>query len=214
VTAPKDVATFHAEFDHHPNDRIALFGALAGFVLRSASVLYPGSFVDIAPSVWFDDVTYVDMDKRCPRFFAESQAVADLITAKRVDAGVDDVASNVRFVHADYRDLLPLDDASFDLVVSMYAGFISVATARYLRPGGVLVTNNSHGDASMASLDAAWKLTGVITRRDGDYRRRTDDLDRYLVPKRGTPPTVDELIKTNRGIEYTTAPVAYVFTRE
>lgn len=123
-------------------------------------------------------------------------------------------ASRVHFVHADYRDPLPLEDASFDLVVSMYAGFISVATARYLRPGGLLVTNNSHGDASMASLDAAWILTGVIASRDGAYRLRTNDLDRYLVPKRGTPPTVDELMKTNRGIAYTTSPVAYVFTRE
>ena len=214
MTAPRDVAQFHADFDQHPNDRVRLFGALANLVPRSASVLYPGSFVDIAPSVWFDEVTYVDMDKRCPRFFGESEALADLIATKRIDAGVDHVASKVRFIHADYRDPLPLADASFDVVVSMYAGFISVATARYLRPGGLLVANNSHGDSSMASLDSAWRLIGVITSRDGDYRLRADDLDRYLVPKRGTPPTVNELMTTNRGIAYTTSPAAYIFARD
>jgi hypothetical protein len=66
----------------------------------------------------------------------------------------------------------------------------------------------------MASLDVAWTLTCVITSRAGAYRLRTDDLDRYLVPKRGTQPTVEELMKTDRGIAYTTSPVAYIFTLE
>lgn len=93
------------------------------------------------------------------------------------------------------------------------AGFVSEHCTRYLRPGGILLANNSHGDASLASLDPCYALLGVITVRGGRYRVRTGSLDDYLVPKRGVPPTADELQRINRGIAYTKTPFAYLFRR-
>lgn len=47
----------------------------------------------------------------------------------------------------------------------------------------------------------------------GQYRVRTDRLDDYLIPKRGHPPTADELHRTNRGIAYTRNASAYLFCK-
>ncbi|MFX0037200.1 MAG: hypothetical protein ACFE9I_16330 [Candidatus Hermodarchaeota archaeon] len=35
----------------------------------------------------------------------------------------------------------------------MYAGFVSQSCKEYLKVGGILLTNNSHGNASMAYID-------------------------------------------------------------
>lgn len=152
MTSPTDVAAFHAEYDRHPDDRIRLFRAVATLVPRSEPVLYPGSYVDIAPSVWFDAVTYADMDKRANRFFSQEDAVTALIRSKRAAAGADlDPAPQIAFEHADYREPMSPADGSVGLLVSLYAGFVSEHCTRYLRSGGRLLVNNSHGDASMAT---------------------------------------------------------------
>jgi len=215
VTSPRDVGLFHAEFDRHPDDRIRLFEALST-AIDPDSILYPGSYVDIAPSVFFDDVEYVDTDKRAAVFFGERDGVRDLIARKRSAIGGDRASTDefrVGFQHTDYSGHLPVDDASVQLLVSLYAGFVSEHCTRYLAPGGWLLANNSHGDASMASLDPQYDLTAVVTHREGRYRIRTDDLDSCLVPKKGEPPTVDELHQSGRGVAYTTSPFAYVFRR-
>lgn len=214
MTSPTDVAAFHRDDDRHPNDRVRLFASLRDLVPPTATVLYPGSYVDIGPSVWFDHVTYVDVDKRAARFFAQTDQVGELIAAKREAAGTGDGGDpTVIFHHLDYRCDLPIGDGTIDLLISLYAGFISEHCTRYLGPGGLLVVNNSHGDASMAVLDPDLHLVAVIESGRGRYRLRTADLDRYLQPKRGHQATVDELHASNRGIAYTRSPHAYVFRR-
>ena len=208
-----DVAAFHAKYDTHSDDRLHLFAAIADHHV-SGAVLYPGSYVDIAPSVYFDDVTYVDMDRRAARFFAHTGPVARLIDQKRAMVGTAPLGgAGVRFHHADFCDPLPVEDASVGLLVSLYAGFVSECCSRYLTTGGLLLANNSHGDASMASLDPLFSLVAVVPSRAGGYRVRTDDLDRYMVPKKGSAPTVEELRQTNKGVAFTRPAFAYLFQR-
>lgn len=52
--------------DRHPGDRLRLVAAVAEFI-GDTPVLYPGSFVDVAPSFVFDNVTYVDSDRQAAR---------------------------------------------------------------------------------------------------------------------------------------------------
>lgn len=212
MVSPTDVAAFHADYDRHPGDRVRLFAAVAAAIPTAAAVLYPGSYVDLAPSVWFDDVTYVDMDKRAARFFAQTDDVAALIARERRSAGRPATPEpRFAFHHLDYRSDLPVADRSVDLLVSLYAGFISEHATRHLRTGGHLLANDSHGDASMATLDPRFELAGVVLSAEGDYRVATDGLDPYLEPKRGAPPTVEQLHETNRGIAYTRPGFAYLF---
>lgn len=213
MTSPTDVVAFHAEFDRHPDDRVRLFEAVARVVPQATKVLYPGSYVDIAPSVWFDDVTYVDLDKRAKRFFACVDEVGALIAEKRRAAGQRSEDASLEFHHQDYREAIPVEEGSTGLVISLYAGFISEHCTDALRIGGTLLVNPSHGDAAMASIDPRYELTGTVISSDGAYRINTDHLETYLVPKRPQEITVQSLRDSGRGVGYTRSPFAYLFTR-
>ena len=94
---------------------------------------------------------------------------------------------------------LDLPAASFDLLVSLYAGFVSEHCTDYLKIGGTLLVNPSHGDVAMASIDPRYELSGVVVSRDGDYRVRTEDLSTYLIPKSPVDVTPTTLHDRGRG---------------
>ncbi|MEM7339053.1 MAG: hypothetical protein AAF467_10425 [Actinomycetota bacterium] len=189
-------------------DRRTLYEAVADAVPGSA-VLYPGSYVDLTPSFVWPSVTYVDMDRRAAQFFGDTDGVEELV----VEHDGPSAARTVRFIAGDYADPLDVAEESVDLLVSLYAGFISEHCTRYLREGGHLLVNSSHGDAAMASIDTRYRLAGVVESRDGRHRVRTDDLGSYLVPKRDVAITVELLHASGRGIAYTRSPFAYIFER-
>ena len=194
--------------DRHVGDRARLFGAVRDFT-EDVPVLYPGSFVDVAASFAFGTVTYVDSDRRAARFFADVSGVDEIITQHRV--GPSTVAW--RFIHADYRNPLDVPDVSVDLLVSLYAGFASEHCTRYLRTGGWLLVNTSHGDAAMASIDPGYSLAAVVKARGGKYAISENNLHDYLIPKQPTTITAESLHKTGRGIAYTRSAFAYLFQR-
>lgn len=193
--------------DRHQGDRFRLFSAVRDAV-GGARVLYPGSFVDIAASAVYPEVTYVDIDKRTPRFFSDRDGIADILES--LGGNRDHM---VEFQHADYRDELPLEAESFDLLVSLYAGFVSEHCTPYLRVGGILLVGPSHGDAAMASIDSRYQLTGVVVSRSGSYQVSADRLDTYLVPKQPIEITRALLHERGRGVAYTKTPFAYLFRR-
>ncbi len=173
-------------------------------------MLYPGSYVDIAPSFFFPSVTYVDTDKRSAAFFADTEGVERLITRYKKFNG----PFEVKFHHADYDQALPGRPKKFDLVISMYAGFVSSATKRYLKRGGWLLANDGHGDASLANLDPEFRLVATVQDHFGKrHRLDRNDLDTYLVAK--TPADVTEAVlrRRRRGAAYTKFASGYVFER-
>lgn len=194
--------------DQHRGDRHRLFTAVAAFV-DAERVLYPGSYVDLAPSFVWPSVTYVDVDRRAEQFFSDDVGVQELL----VEHGVDSSSHSVRFIRADYADSLDLDDGEFDLLISLYAGFVSEACTRYLRVGGTLLVNPSHGDAAMASIDPRYQLRAVVTSTSGEYAADTRNLGTYLLPKRNIEVTRESLHASGRGVAYTKSPFAYLFER-
>ena len=194
--------------DRPVGDRCGLFAAVANSV-DVKTVLYPGSYVDVAPSFVWPSVTYVDVDRRAKQFFDDTDGIRELLE----EHGVERDPDAVRFLHSDYTSDLDVAEHSFDLLVSLYAGFISEHCTRYLRPGGFLLVNPSHGDAAMASLDARYRLSGVVVADADRYSVDTDQLDTYLVPKREVEITVELLHETGRGVAYSTSPFAYLFER-
>ena len=187
-------------------DRSGLFAALADLVPVERA-LYPGSYVDLSPSTAFRSVTYVDTDRRAARFFADADVVrAELAGRTRPGAGIE-----VRFLAADYTGPLDVLEESVDLVISLFAGPVSEHTRRYLRPGGWLLANSSHGDASLAALDPSTRLAAVAHHRDGHYRVVTDRLEEYLAPKRPEAADADRIRSSGRGIAYTRTAFAYLF---
>lgn len=200
-------AALWAKQDQHEGDRLRLFSAVAA-AIDAKTVFYPGCYVDIAPSFVFESVTYMDIDRRAPQFFADTAGVAEIVAQHDGPARPD-----ITFIHADYTSRLGLPDGYFDLLVSLYAGFISEHCTGHLKVGGTLLVNPSHGDAAMASIDPRYQLTGVVISRSGTYRVDTSKLDSYLIPRKPQSITVDALHESGRAIGYTRAPFAYLFTR-
>ena len=191
--------------NRHDGDRHRLFAAVARSV-DVQRVLYPGSFVDVAPAFVWPDVVFNDQDRRAARFFADTDGVAELIAEH---GG----AATVSFLPGDYAEALEVEPESVDLVISLYAGFVSEHATDALKVGGWLLVNPSHGDAAMASIDHRYELWGVVESRDGDYRVRTDGLGDYLIPKQEIDITPQLLHARGRGIGYTRSPFAYLFQR-
>lgn len=192
--------------DQHKGDRWRLFQAI-GAVLPASKVLYAGSYVDIAPSFVFKDVTYADMDKRAAQFFADIHGVREIIAAHGGSAD-----TKFEFIHGDVYKA-ELEDQSFDLLISLYAGFISEACGNLLRIGGTLLVNSSHGDAALAALDPRLELTGVVVSLKKGYNVSRNDLEDYMVPKKPQTITREMVKNSGRGIAYTKSPFAYLFER-
>lgn len=196
-----------AKQDQHQGDRWRLFSSVAA-AIEAQRVFYPGCFVDIAPSFVFPSVTYLDTDKRAPGFFADTKGLHEIIA--RHDGPPN---PEITFIHADYTSGLDLPAEHFDLLVSLYAGLISEHCTQFLKIGGTLLVNPSHGDTAMASIDPRYELTGVVISRSGDYRVATTNLETYLIPKKAQTVTAESVRKSQRGIGYTKSPFAYLFTR-
>ena len=189
------------------DERLGMFESLAKrFSIESA--LYPGCFVHVTPSFIFPQVVYVDMEQRAKQFF-DSPELRQLIAERKVYSQ----EAQVQFYHQDYAKRLPERDESFDSLISQYAGFVSRYCMRYLKIGGWLLANNSHGDASMASLDDDYELVGVVIRRSDKFSLTVNNLDGYFVPKKDVPVTRETLERTQRGIGYQKSAFAYVFNR-
>ncbi len=174
-----------------------------------AKVFYPGCYVHIAPSLVFANVTYADSFRSTYKFFDSPDTHEYIEQSKEYPD-----EAMLKFYQQDYnKPFIGLKD-DFDLVISQYAGFVGQSVKRYLRYGGLLVCNNSHGDASMASIDPDYKLVAIY-RRISDERFSISDknMESYLIPKKGVLPTKDQLAKTMKGIAYTKSPSGYIFKK-
>ena len=98
--------------DQLVGDRHGLFAAIAPAV-DAETVLYPGSYVDIAPSFIWPSVTYVDLDRRAKQFFTDDDGVKALLAERTADCDLH----SVQFIHTDYTSDLDLPDEARRLIL-------------------------------------------------------------------------------------------------
>lgn len=189
------------------DERLGLFAGLVEH-FGVSSALYPGSFVHVTPSFVIPHVVYVDSDRRARRFFDDPRTLELVKRRRRYDA-----VPTIAFHHGDYTDAIDEADESFELLISQYAGFVSRACKRHLKIGGILVANNSHGDASMARLDHDFELVAVYRRHAERFTFAFDELETYMIPKSGDEPTFEALEGSMRGPAFTRPVAGYVFKR-
>jgi hypothetical protein len=174
---------------------------------RLESGLYPGSFVHITPSLVVPLMVYVDMDKRCEPFFNSEQTRAFVDKNKEYEE-----SATYRFHKADFSKNFQEANVSFDILISLYAGFISKYCGEYLRKGGILLANNSHGDAPLAYLDKRFELIGVVKRGGNRFSYSDKALNSYFIPTGKKPIEKETIEKTMKGPAYTKVAYAYVFS--
>ena len=198
---------YRQHFIDKQDERRQLFAILAA-QFPIARALYPGSFIHITPAFYFQETCFVDTDGRTKKFFHDPK-----VRKFVYDNKIYPEEPQVRYIHYDYRLKLELEEASFDLLISQYAGFVSEHCGKYLKPGGFLVANNSHGDAGLSFLDERFELAGVISRRGEVFRLSTSDLESYFIPRRPIEVTPEYQRRLGRGIGYKKNAFAYLFRR-
>lgn len=205
MSVPQLYEEYHSGKDH---TSIGLLRQLRD-LFEIEKVFYPGSHVHITPSLIFANVTYADSFRNTHRFFEDSE------THQFIDDNKEYAEEPlIRFYQQDYYE--PFDELGkeFDLVISQYAGFVGQAVKSYLKKGGLLVGNDSHGDASMASIDLDYELIGVYIRiADDQFSISNTNLNEYLKPKKGMRPTREQLKQSMKGIAYTKSPSGYIFRK-
>ena len=170
--------------------------------------LYPGSFVHISPSFVFPQVVYVDSDKRCKSFFQDSN-VREYIREKKAYLK----ESTVRFHERDFSRPFNEEDESFDLLISQFSGFISKYCKRYLKHNGILLVNDSHGDATLAQLDIDYELIAGIDYIDGSYKIIESNLEELFQRKGKRRIFEEEVLKKVKGLKYKLERENYLFAR-
>lgn len=171
-------------------------------------VIYPGCFVHISPSFVFPNVTYIDSDRNAKRFFKNDKL--DLFINKRKEYSED---PNISFYGINYINTIDDLRNQFDLLISQYAGFISDTCKEYLKIGGILLVNNSHGDAGLASIDKDYRLIATAHKSKGKYRISEASLEKYFIPKKDIKVTKELLYETQKGVGYSKTAPLYFFQR-
>ena len=200
---PKLYQQYHVD---RQDERLELFVIIRTKFL-AGSFLYPGCFVHITPAFVFPNATFVDTDRRAKNFFDDPRTLAFVEAAKQYKQ-----KPKMRFLAQDYLEELEID-RNYDLLVSQHAGFVSENCKKYLRKGGMLVANNSHGDASLASIDSDFRLVAAIQRRGEHFWISRTGLHEYFVPVKNVQVTRELLFNTKRGVRYKRTASNYVFEK-
>ena len=206
----KSVSTIDLYRKHYSDirfERAGLFKAIKE-KYNCNDALYPGSFIHITPSFFFPHVVYIDPNPIAIEFFADASSVLQHINRNKKYKR----SSFVRFIAQDYSATLPLAEGQFDLLISLYAGGISRACKKYLKIGGVLVTNNFQNDAGEAAVDHEFQLISVVRYRKKTYMLIEDAPEDFLASE-GKARAKRYIKQTSYGIEYTENEDYFVFRR-
>ena len=172
-----DIQLYHRTYSEMNFERLAVFQAFQS-QFPCQTVLYPGCFVHITASFVYPHVVYVDQNPNAVEFFANHHAVLQFINRRKIYRR----RAYLRFISLDYTQPLPLKPGSFDLLLAIYAGGISLACKRYLKSGGFLISNNHQDDAGQAARDPEFDLVAVIRRAKDSFEIDLHSLKQYFIP--------------------------------
>jgi hypothetical protein len=192
----------------HNGDRREIFRLLVDhYDIQSA--IYPGSYIDIAPSFYIPLTVYIDSFKKTNKFF-EDKSIIDFIS-KNQEYKKKPI---FRYHNTNYNSDFGEEEESFDLLISLYAGSVSQSCKKYVKKDDILLVNNSHGDAGIAYMDKDYDFIAAIYRNNSQYWLTSKNLDKYFIPKKpDLNITQAYLKKLGRGVGYTKTASAYVFRK-
>lgn len=169
-------------------------------------VLYPGCSVHITPSLHFPHVVYMDKSEVAANFFADEKSISEFVRRNKHYRQ----SAYIRFIHQDYSQPLPLKEGSFDLLLALFAEGIAKSCAKYLRPGGLLLTNNHQGDAVDAVHDRRFRLIGMVRFHKKTYTI-AQALNGVTLPAQRL--NNNFLKQVNESMQYVENEIYYIFER-
>jgi len=193
----------YEEYVAKTGSRLRLYRMIAeSYDIKSA--LYPGSHIDIDPSLVIENVTYVDNFKGAIKFFKKIEIIDEFLQANKEYPQ----ECHFNFIPEDYNSKLDVDPV--DLIISQYAGFVGQATKNYLKVGGILLCNDSHGDATLAKFDDDYELMGTV---DSNNKISSTELDKYFILPKNKEIDLNAVMSKMKGLKYTLNPSNYIFKK-
>jgi hypothetical protein len=194
----------YTEYTTKVGDRKELYSIVAeNFGIKRA--LYPGSHIDITPSLVIPDVIYIDNFKGAIKFFEKIELIKDYINKNK------EYKENCRITFKGDNYEKSLNIQKVDLIISQYAGFVGQVTKKYLKEDGILLCNDSHGDATLAFFDDDFEFIGVI---DSNNMIITSGLEKYFKFARVREGDVEKVYRTMKGPKYKYQEKNYLFKRK
>lgn len=170
-------------------------------------VLYPGCSVHVTPSLYFPHVVYVDQSDAAKEFFEDERVVLEFLNRHKLYRQ----STYIRFIRQNYSQPLPVRESGFDLLLALFAGGIARSCARYLKPDGLLLTNNHQNDALDAVRAGGLEMIGVIRFKRGNYILEENDLAPITIPtRRAYSPS---LRQASQGTAFVENEIYYLFKR-
>jgi hypothetical protein len=168
------------------------------------SILYPGSHIDIGPSLIIPRVTYVDNFKGAVKFFKKIDEIKTYIDLNKEYLE----PSEIVFINQDYNNKIEIDKV--DMIISQYAGFVGQATKQNLKKGGILLCNDSHGDATLSYNDSDFKLIAVINSNNKIIEK---NFEQYFKLSKDKLIDFEKVKKTMKGPKYLVSSENYIFRK-
>ncbi|MBF4691528.1 hypothetical protein [Fusibacter ferrireducens] len=199
----------YLEYINKRGSCLSVFRAIADkYELKSG--IYPGSYIHITPSLCLSEMYYVDSDKKAIAFFKHQNDIEAYLDKNKCYT----TAFDFQFEGADFTKPLGAKRGYYDLMISLYSGFISLHCKDYLRKGGVLLANDSHGDATLAFYDPDYAFIGVLVESEKGIEISGDTLDRYFKMKSEKKVDLDKVKKQMKGPNYRNQVEYYLFQKK
>ena len=162
------------------------------------TVLYPGCSIHITPSFYSQHVVYVDISPMAKDFFDDLYSIMNYINSNKKYKQ----PAYVQFIHGDYTKPLPIREKNFDLLIALYAGEISQSCKKYVKYGGIILTNNHRGDAEELLKDSSITIEGLIYRKGKKYIIEKDTNANFKDIIKRFCNTQKDMKNTSKGLEY------------
>lgn len=130
---------------------IKIFSYLKSYPIDT--VLYPGSFVHLAPSYVFPKVTYLDIYPNLESFFNHQDVWKYLELHKQYTE-----ANDFNFIDTSFVT----HEGLYDLVISSNVNGVAIDCKKNIKKGGYLLVNNGHSDADNAFADFDYSYLGYF----------------------------------------------------
>ncbi|MGI6422632.1 MAG: class I SAM-dependent methyltransferase [Syntrophomonadaceae bacterium] len=173
------------------------------------TVLYPGCSIHITPSFYFQHVVYVDISEAAKDFFQENKNLLSIVNSNKKYKQ----SAYIRFIHSDYTKQLPLRENNYDLLLSIHAGGVTGSCNKYIKKGGIIVSNNHQNDAQQALKESSVRLEALIRRKGKKYHIDNVAGEKMLKALQGPKMSLKSMTNSSSGMEYVDNEYYFVFRK-
>lgn len=98
-------------------------------------------------------------------------------------------------------------------LIAIYAGGITKSCKKYIKPGGIIVTNNHHNDAVEIRKDRSFVLDALIQKKGKKYSIVESENERLAKILKGNNKISKNMKNTNKGMKYVDTEQYFIFRR-